>query len=281
MKDIKNFFAQKRFSKIPSLDPGQEFQNFYNAVKYTVELNQGDMLYIPAGWSHFVFSTDIDPSTQLNLAISFFHKFPRCPDCDISYSSSTPYPQLQYKQYNPAFTNKEYQNYKNTSHPFLLQNYFKEHPKWNCFSWNKDILNNIFSNESLLVNKSSSKMFTSNYIGLSEETLMSFNEFSNKPLTDPTNNYYLIQQGYNHSKKLLQDISVPSFIKSEEATNFAMWLNFGNVYSSLHYDLHDNILTQIQGNKKVVLFPPSERDKLYMYNPYHPKFLCKLASRLK
>ena len=58
-------------------------------------------------------------------------------------------------------------------------------------------------------------------------------------------------------------------------TNF--WLNFGNVNTQLHSDGYDNFLCQVEGSKRVILINPNQRDKLYLYNHYHPDLIKKIA----
>ena len=43
-----------------------------------------------------------------------------------------------------------------------------------------------------------------------------------------------------------------------------------NATSSLHFDTHDNLLMQIDGEKTVLLWPPSESVKFYM--DYHDRW---------
>ena len=58
--------------------------------------------------------------------------------------------------------------------------------------------------------------------------------------------------------------------------NTRLWVNFGNVYTALHYDLKDNWLCQIQGTKRVLLFPPEDRHLLYLWNTYPLETVHKL-----
>ena len=57
-------------------------------------------------------------------------------------------------------------------------------------------------------------------------------------------------------------------------TNF--WLNFGNVNTQMHSDSYDNFLCQVEGSKRVILINPNQRDKLYLYNHYHPDLIKKI-----
>ncbi len=56
------------------------------------------------------------------------------------------------------------------------------------------------------------------------------------------------------------------------------WINFGNVSSQLHCDGYDNILCQIEGTKRIILFNPNQRDNLYLYNHYNIDFVKKVEN---
>lgn len=49
------------------------------------------------------------------------------------------------------------------------------------------------------------------------------------------------------------------------ATGFNLWIGPGGHTTCLHYDPVDSLLIQLQGRKKVVLFPPSELKNLYPF----------------
>ena len=55
------------------------------------------------------------------------------------------------------------------------------------------------------------------------------------------------------------------------------WVNFGNVNSQLHCDGYDNILCQVEGSKRIILFNPSQRDNLYLYNHYSRALTDKIG----
>lgn len=56
--------------------------------------------------------------------------------------------------------------------------------------------------------------------------------------------------------------------KESEFKGSTVWLNFGNIRTLLHYDLDDNYLCQVEGTKRILLFPPEDRDLLYLWNSY-------------
>lgn len=81
---------------------------------------------------------------------------------------------------------------------------------------------------------------------------------------------YMIQQEFPW---LEQFVDVPPDRVNKASS---MWVNFGNVRTYIHYDLDDNFLCQIKGTKRVLLFPPEDRDLLYMFNSYSLDTIFKL-----
>ncbi|MDT0125306.1 cupin-like domain-containing protein [Paenibacillus sp. RRE4] len=83
--------------------------------------------------------------------------------------------------------------------------------------------------------------------------------------------YYYLEAATveNLSPMLLEDFNIPECIPrraSKVQTN--LWIGSGGNINPIHYDFSSNFLTQIKGEKRVLLFPPSMTDNLYgnMYN---------------
>jgi hypothetical protein len=58
-------------------------------------------------------------------------------------------------------------------------------------------------------------------------------------------------------------------IHSQTAESASIRVNIGkNMSTQLHFDAHDSVMCQIQGTKKVLVFPPKELNKLYFFNTY-------------
>lgn len=268
---MNNFIIQRRFSRITSITPDRnDFPLYYESYKLEFVINEGECLFIPNGWYHYVLSEDVNKDTSLNIAISHFMK---SPVNDYQLSTDLDYYINNIKKYNLLYDNNKddinniIKLHKTDSVPFTCINMSKTDITIND-------LQNIFNNDELLINSSINNFFTSNYIKEFNpkncvETYMKFNDFlnMNKKITDY--NYYLIQE----NEKYLNSIGIPSFIHNLKNRN--LWINFGNVYTVLHYDCYDNFLWQIQGKKRIILYPPSERNKLYMYNPYPLEFLYR------
>jgi hypothetical protein len=86
----------------------------------------------------------------------------------------------------------------------------------------------------------------------------------------------------------LKDKTIQEFMDDKDHADYIMqwktnikgataWLNWGNVRTHLHYDTASNWLHQIKGRKRAILFPPDDRDLLYMWNSYPIKLVYQLA----
>ncbi len=59
-----------------------------------------------------------------------------------------------------------------------------------------------------------------------------------------------------------------------DANTCQIRMNFGKgTCCMLHCDGMDSAVCQIQGRKRILVFPPSERDKLYIMNPYNTELI--------
>ena len=126
----------------------------------------------------------------------------------------------------------------------------------------------------VMVTKSNRSLFASNYISkhfpdCCEEKEMLFDDF----LSSNNKSYYLIQ-GEQKIKE------IPHFLEKERHSSFSSWINFGDCYTTLHYDCSNNVLMQIFGRKKIILIPPSEYKSLHLINNMDTKLLCKIKTIL-
>lgn len=70
---LMQFTGEYKYSKFQVEDPDpREFPLYYKARKHVFEIGPGEALFIPAGWFHFVFSTDT--TDDLNFAINYWYK---------------------------------------------------------------------------------------------------------------------------------------------------------------------------------------------------------------
>lgn len=275
MLNLKDFYGQRRQSKIPSEFPDKTlYPLYYQANKIEVTLNEGDMLFIPYGWFHFVFSEKVNAKTKMNVAISNWTKFHEC-DCQLSIDPN------KYKIKCPVYNSSNehldelYNVHQKISQPFKVNSTL--HKK---YKFDYTFFNDRFKNRPINIIKSKDDFFNSAFVRYyqperSAKYQMNFDQFFHRGISGEK--LYLAQCHIGN------DISFNTlpFIDNNSHNDRFLWINFANAYSNMHYDTEDNVLIQLQGTKRILLFPPSERDKLYLYNPYPPRFLCYLMSLLE
>ena len=220
------------------------------------------MLFIPFGWFHFVFSQSPSPTSNMNIAISCFSDTKHC-DCLLSTNP------LHYQTDIPSYTSDHLSPqllsiHSNSSLPFKMATSL-HHTIGTSLSYST--LRNYLKNKLIPIQTSIDNMFVSNIIkdldpDRSNTTYMTFDDFYNNGLKDC--HYYLAQQR----------VEPFPLLRNIQFNQQYLWVNFGNVFSNLHYDNHDNILIQLHGQRKVILFPPSERNKLYLCNTINPSEIC-------
>jgi len=226
------FFEERKYSMVPcEFPPEDKYPLYYKAERKEYTIKEGEMLYIPAGWFHFVFSEDVDPKTNLNFAVNFWY----------------------------ANTNFVENGKSNDEKPKVVNHFIEDVDPMTLYEGVDNI--RIFRCKK-------GKMFPSDRLWRhhSKDTLstenMSFQEFYETKNPE----YYILQ----YSMEKLNEYA--PLIPKKKLTEASTCVNFGGVYSHLHYDLTDNWLCQIQGKKRVILFPPEERDKLYLYNTFPLEF---------
>lgn len=221
---LDSYMSLKKYSRIMDELPSKEmYPLYYKAHKHEFIINEGEMLFIPAGWFHFVFSEDPNTTTGLNFALNFWYN-----------------PVNNWKDGDPSCLLPSVQKHE-LSH-LTPQDVFKPDEKIRCI-YSK--LNGIFP---------SNRLF-GQFKNSCHEELMTFDEFNETK--NPK--YYIVQQESNQIDQYAPKYSTTLYKSSA-------WINFGNIRSFIHYDEHDNWLCQIQGKRRVLLFPHEDRQFLYMFN---------------
>jgi len=100
------------------------------------------------------------------------------------------------------------------------------------------------------------------------EECMTFDEFY-----DSRNSSYYITQNSNK----VFDKWAPQMNSKLASSN--LWINWGNCYTLIHYDGQDNWLCQLEGKRRVILFPPSDRDNLYLFNNYPVELIYDIDTK--
>eukprot|EP00547_Thalassionema_nitzschioides_P004839 CAMPEP_0194218536 /NCGR_PEP_ID=MMETSP0156-20130528/23988_1 /TAXON_ID=33649 /ORGANISM="Thalassionema nitzschioides, Strain L26-B" /LENGTH=225 /DNA_ID=CAMNT_0038947931 /DNA_START=266 /DNA_END=940 /DNA_ORIENTATION=+ len=100
------------------------------------------------------------------------------------------------------------------------------------------------------------------------------NQQENQNVNQNLDLVYLAQNDLNHFSTLIDDVSIPklcsdsSFKVGEgKAYNNMLWLGPSGTVSPLHYDPLDNLLMQIVGEKRVILYPRTVEDTLLFPKP--------------
>ena len=59
-------------------------------------------------------------------------------------------------------------------------------------------------------------------------------------------------------------------VRNDPGFSDNIWVGDQGLCTPLHYDLHDGLLTQIQGTKRVTIFPPSDFHAIVALPSVHP-----------
>jgi hypothetical protein len=240
MDEVTQWYHDKRYSKITDRHPDPKvFPDFYKAKRMEFRLRPGEMIFIPAGMFHFVFSEDPDPETGLCAAINFWYE----------------------------------RDAKNEEGDAILKPKFGWHDLHLKYD---EILNVIRRDRELRVNRSSFGCFPPDFMkhrkwpGTITQYLMTYDEF----LQVKNPEHYIAQMKSTE----FQNFAIPY---KKPLTDGSVWINWGNVNTIPHYDGMDNWLCQLKGTRRVILIPQSDRDLLYLLNPYPLKTLDKIYKMIK
>lgn len=142
-------------------------------------------------------------------------------------------------------------------------------------SWSIEYLNRVVGHKEIDVNFSNNKVF--NFDPENQFTIaskkMKFTDFMDwivqKKTTDK---YYYLQQSSIKTSfpELISDIEVPDYIDPKLLIITNLWIGAGGNVSQLHYDMPENLLSQVRGRKRILLFEPKQTSFLYPF-PAHSK----------
>jgi Cupin-like domain len=243
---LQRFETGQRYSYITDEFPDKkQFPKFYDAKRIDITLEPGDMLHLPAGWYHWVFSEEPDPETGLNVAINYWYK----DNWNMAHLDRDP----PIKTTHTIHKSIEYMNFLKT-----------------------------FGDKKMYCSSSDNGCFTlpsvrwiQNDAVKCEDHYLSFNEFYEKRNTKE--HWYLWAIPDDRLKAYDPKIEQTWELKQ----NANWWVNFGHVNTAMHYDSTQNLLCQIAGKKRLILFPHSEWSKLYLINPYPPEFIYNILQSEK
>lgn len=148
---------------------------------------------------------------------------------------------------------------------------------WKAHSlWTADYLNAAVGNTQFDISVSKNRIFTGDpETGFApSRKRMKFSEFMNWVLQKNklTDEYYYLQQHPIATKfpELIQDIETPDYFEKKLIFATNIWLGTSGNISPLHYDISDNLLAQVNGRKRILLFAPQQTSLLYPF-PAHSK----------
>jgi hypothetical protein len=219
------------------------FPKFYEAKRLEIILEPGDMLEIPPGWYHWVFSEEPDPITGLNVAINYWY--------EEKWSMDEVDKEPPIKTTHNIHKTIDYLNFLKT-----------------------------LGDEKLYCSTSDTGCFTlpkvrwiHNDTAKCTDHYLTFSEFYEKK--NSGKHWYI----WGVTDDRLKPYK-PSLYKDKKIRTVNWWINFGNVNTSMHFDSTINSLCQIAGRKRLVLFPHSEWPNLYLINPYPPEFIIEILNNL-
>jgi ribosomal protein L16 Arg81 hydroxylase len=67
-----------------------------------------------------------------------------------------------------------------------------------------------------------------------------------------------------HFSSIANDIKYPPFFSTDQFFSSVLRIGSANTQLWTHYDIMDNILIQVHGTKRLIMFKPSDIDYLYI-----------------
>jgi hypothetical protein len=237
-----------KYSEIITEFPDKEKYNlYYTAKKYEVLLKEGDILFIPQGWFHYVFSEGVNENSKLNVAINFWYDNVKKEITVNENNTENNTEDIQIK--HSIINNDTFMYHSSHSLPFLSRHSIQ--PTF-------DDIKNIFS-KPMLFEESKIKCFISPRIKDLYEKYMC-KVFGNFQDFYENKSSYILEERDPRLRGIADAFNINTPLLSSH-----WWINHGNnVHSMLHCDNANNIFCQLMGSKRVILFPPSESDKLYL-----------------
>lgn len=237
-------------SKISSFPPNPIlYPKFYNCEEKIFVLNEGDMLYIPPKWFHWVFSypnITKERSYNENVAVSF---------TILDLFNKNVYNEFYFGEPFMITLDKEHHPFLNISFKDIIN---KPNIKLNC----------LFTEKKTIVPVQKEK--TDKQIFYKNLTINEIRDIYKEGI-------YNINIGRDNILPDYLNIEIPDIIKTSflnNKINTYLWVNlFKNknnyIETGLHYDTTHNVLIQIKGTKVVRLYKPSDSKNMYL-QPMYP-----------
>ena len=193
-------------------------------------------------------------------------------DCDIFPNLSSAHPiHFRLRKGESLYIPKKWWHWiKTTQKTFAINYWFNNKIVQDPFIFNHriDYDINLLNSEMVSVWKSE-KNYGYAYEDRSYET--NFNQFYNSGKDDrcviTLSNHYSGKYNFNIKNKLFDCVKFPVNEKllCDYSYDYNVWITSNRHDTGLHYDDEDGILTIIEGEKDIILFPPSDTEYLYPY----------------
>ena len=231
-------------SKIQSYPPNPiEFPNFYNCKEEVYILEEGDVLYIPPRWYHWVFSYP-SKTCRENIAISYTTRGDKYIDGFYKFNSCKPF-KLCLDEDDYSFLD------------ISLKDVVKK-----C---KLDYYQDCYKSENSTIVPVQKKGDVVQRETLSVENILNLHR----------KNKYNIVIGQDDTLANKLGVDVPHFIKVAfgDDINKYMWVNLlkskdAYIETGLHCDTTHNLLIQVKGTKVVRLYNPESSKNLYLQPLY-------------
>ena len=242
------------------------FPLYYQAKKIGCTLNPGDILYLPKGWWHWIFSEDetIAVNFWFNTKSKTFLNKLKLDISDRSISKNIF--QQQYLAKNQPLLLKQaaksYQaialwqrDYLATKQDLIIPQFHAGFGQHSSFA---PVHKPCFPKGDLANGKA--RCDRNNKIKLFPQ--IPFQKLCDQINKCPEFNYVAFVPLSKRSS-LLADIIIPDLLAQQDINSINFWYSHGNLHTGLHYDDYENILLLIKGKKRVFLYPPNQSKFLY------------------
>jgi Cupin-like domain len=252
---------KQNISALPGYPPDPvSYPLFVRAASACCTLRPGEALYIPHRWWHWV------TSYERNIALNFWHApmHELRPNNIVSHLEDAAVVPLIEETADFAetwFLRKQ---------PVVIRSLAIS--RWPAFArWHDDYLIERAGTERHAVGISPDpQLFPVHGPHRTRGELMTLDAFVTAARVADERMY--LAQNEVLPRQLADDFSRPAFWSAcfnDERFRVALWLTFGGadgVTSALHFDYYENLLVQIAGTKRVLMFAPEQTPYLYPMN---------------
>jgi hypothetical protein len=242
-------------SELSSFPPDpSRYPLFAQASYATITLEPGDLLYIPRRWWFW------EISFGRNLALGFWHAADRL-------TASVPGDHDRFAQIDSIGDTAVFRGYFERKRPVAVR--AGEVKSWPAFEgWTDEYLREAAGGRQFFVGVSPDPdLHATRGNHRTRVEAMSLGQFLERGSESPE--YHYLAQNDTIPRLRRADWALPEFWKGcfeDEAFRVPFWFCFGRdvgITAPLHFDYYENLLAQLAGTKRILLFSPAETPYLY------------------